>query len=51
MRGPRRQFLSRAAVRVFDGARAGREDHGQADEEGAGGDGSCGRVRGGDASL
>ena len=39
---PRRQFLGRAAVRVFDRARAGREDHGQADAERAGEDGSGG---------
>ena len=41
---PRRQFLGRAAVRVFDGARAGRADHGEADEVGGRGDGSGGGV-------
>ena len=33
MRGPRRQLLGRAADGVSDRARAGREDHGQADKE------------------
>jgi hypothetical protein len=39
---PRRQFLGRAADGIFDGARAGREDHGEADAEGGGGDGGGG---------
>jgi len=42
---PRRQFLSRAADGIFDRARAGRGDYGEADKEGAGGDGSGGGVR------
>ena len=39
MRWPRRQFLGRPADGVPDRAQAGREDHGEADEEGGGGDG------------
>jgi len=35
---PRRQFLSRAADGIFDRARAGREDHGEADAEDRRGD-------------
>jgi len=37
---PCRQFLSRAADGIPDRARAGREDHGEADEVAGGGDGS-----------
>jgi hypothetical protein len=42
---PRRQFFGRAADGIFDRARAGRADHGEADEEGARGDGGGGFVR------
>jgi len=41
---PRQQFLGRAADEVSDRARAGREDHGEADKEGGGGDGGGGFV-------
>jgi hypothetical protein len=44
MRGPRRQFLGRAAAGVSQPPRAGRADHGEADKEAGGGDGSGGFV-------
>ena len=39
---PCRQFLSRAADGILDGARAGRADYGEADAEAGGGDGGGG---------